>query len=46
MKINWQTVLEFVIAMCIANVLTEFIVAPAAEWVYGKVAPAFEAMTK
>ena len=44
MKINWQNVLEFVIAFSIASILTQFVLEPVADWAYGKIKPAFEAM--
>lgn len=42
MKINWIAVIEMVIAFCLAQLATEFLIAPAADWAYGKIKGAFE----
>lgn len=42
MKINWTNVVELVIALAIAFVLNEFVIAPLAEKFMPKITGAFE----
>ncbi len=42
MKFNWNTIMELVIALAIAFVLNEFVIAPLAEKFMPKITGAFE----
>ena len=44
MKINWNTVVELVIAMAIAFLLNEFVIAALADKFIPKIASAFEGL--